>query len=50
VDARGLAALEIDGAQFQLKTGDCLRFLLAGSTRFEAGRRRQARYVIAMDA
>jgi transcriptional regulator with XRE-family HTH domain len=43
----GSLALEVEGARFQLRAGDCLRYVLTGATRFHAGKR-EARYVIAM--
>jgi transcriptional regulator with XRE-family HTH domain len=44
----GSLALDVDGSVFRLRTGDCLRYVLAGPTRFQATGRRAARYVIAM--
>jgi hypothetical protein len=40
--------LEVEGSLFRLRAGDCLRYVLAGPTRFQATGRREARYVIAM--
>ena len=39
--------LELDGALFKLRAGDCLRYLLSGASRFENPGKRAARYVIA---
>jgi transcriptional regulator with XRE-family HTH domain len=44
----GALTLEVEGDVFRLRAGDCLRYVLAGPTRFEATGRREARYVIAM--
>ena len=44
----GSLTLEVDGSVFRLRAGDCLRYVLAGPTRFQATGRREARYVIAM--
>ena len=44
----GALALDVDGATFRLRTGDCLRYVLSGPTRFHATGKRGARYVIAM--
>lgn len=44
----GSLSLDIDGAAFRLNAGDCLRYVLAGSTRFESTGTRDARYIIAM--
>lgn len=44
----GVLSLEIEGAAYRLEKGDCVRYVLAGSSLFECGRRRPARYVIAM--
>ena len=44
----GTLTMEVDGSLFQLRAGDCLRYVLSGPTRFQAGARREARYVIAM--
>src|SRR5262245_32922614 len=43
----GSLTLEVEGTPFALRTGDCLRYVLHGPTRFTAGRR-AARYAIAM--
>lgn len=42
----GAFSLEIDGTQYHLEPGDCLRYVLAGPSRFRGGAR-SARYVIA---
>lgn len=44
----GALSLEVDGAPFQLRAGDCLRYVLVGPSRFECTGKREARYVIAM--
>jgi transcriptional regulator with XRE-family HTH domain len=44
----GSLTLEVEGAPFRLRTGDCLRYVLAGPTRFRNAGKREARYVIAM--
>jgi transcriptional regulator with XRE-family HTH domain len=44
----GSLTLEVDGSLFRLRAGDCLRYLLAGPTRFQSTGKREARYVIAM--
>jgi transcriptional regulator with XRE-family HTH domain len=44
----GALTLEVEGSLFQLRVGDCLRYVLAGPTRFQATGKREARYVIAM--
>jgi transcriptional regulator with XRE-family HTH domain len=44
----GTLTLEVGGSAFQLRPGDCLRYVLAGSSRFRNAGRREARYMIAM--
>jgi transcriptional regulator with XRE-family HTH domain len=44
----GALSLEVDGALFRLRPGDCLRYVLAGPSRFQNTGKREARYVIAM--
>jgi transcriptional regulator with XRE-family HTH domain len=44
----GALALEIDGSVFQLRPGDCMRYVLTGSTRFHSTGRREARYLVAI--
>lgn len=44
----GSLTLEVEGSTFRLRAGDCLRYVLAGPTRFHATGKRDARYVIAM--
>jgi transcriptional regulator with XRE-family HTH domain len=44
----GSLTLEIEGSPFWLRTGDCLRYLLAGPTRFKNPGKREARYLVAM--
>jgi transcriptional regulator with XRE-family HTH domain len=44
----GALSLEVGGSLFRLRAGDCLRYLLAGPSRFQNPGKREARYVIAM--
>jgi transcriptional regulator with XRE-family HTH domain len=44
----GSLALDIEGSRFQLRAGDCLRYVLTGPSRFLATGPADARYVIAM--
>jgi len=44
----GSLTLEVEGSLFRLSAGDCLRYVLAGPTRFQGTGKREARYVIAM--
>lgn len=44
----GALTLEVDGAVFHLRAGDCLRYVLAGPTRFQGTGRRAARYLVAL--
>jgi transcriptional regulator with XRE-family HTH domain len=44
----GTLTLDVEGATFRLRAGDCLRYVLAGPTRFQATGRRDARYLVAM--
>lgn len=44
----GALMLDVDGSVFQLSAGDCLRYVLAGPTRFRSTGPADARYVIAM--
>ncbi len=44
----GSLALEVEGSLFRLRAGDCLRYVLAGPTRFQSTGKRGTRYVIAM--
>jgi transcriptional regulator with XRE-family HTH domain len=44
----GSLSLEVEGSLFRLRAGDCLRYVLAGPTRFQSTGKREARYVIAM--
>lgn len=43
----GALFLEIEGAGFQLEKGDCVRYVLAGPSRFVCGKR-PARYLLSM--
>src|SRR5207244_5446714 len=44
----GSLTLEAEGLPYKLRAGDCLRYVLAGPTRFQGRGKRAARYVIAM--
>jgi transcriptional regulator with XRE-family HTH domain len=44
----GALTLEVDGSRHQLRSGDVLRYVLHGPSRFTATGRREARYVIAL--
>lgn len=44
----GLLTLEVDGSAFHLRPGDCLRYVLSGSTRFHCTGKRDARYLVAI--
>jgi transcriptional regulator with XRE-family HTH domain len=44
----GVLTLEVEGTPFRLRAGDCLRYVLAGPTRFHSAGKREARYVIAI--
>jgi transcriptional regulator with XRE-family HTH domain len=44
----GSLTLEVEGSPFWLRAGDCLRYLLAGPTRFKNPGKREARYLVAM--
>ena len=44
----GMLTLDVEGTRFRLGTGDCVRYALAGPSRFACGSRRGARYVVAM--
>jgi transcriptional regulator with XRE-family HTH domain len=44
----GTLTLEVEGSPYRLRAGDCLRYVLAGPTRFHNAGKRDARYVIAM--
>jgi transcriptional regulator with XRE-family HTH domain len=44
----GTLTVEVEGAEYRLKTGDCLRYVLNGPTRFHNPTKRDARYVVAM--
>ncbi|HEY1241741.1 MAG TPA: XRE family transcriptional regulator [Bryobacteraceae bacterium] len=43
----GALTLEVQGTEFRLEKGDCLRYVLAGPSRFVCGKR-PARYLISM--
>jgi transcriptional regulator with XRE-family HTH domain len=44
----GSLTLEVDGSVFHVRAGDCLRYLLAGPTRFQGTGKREARYLVAI--
>lgn len=44
----GSLTLEVEGASYRLRAGDCLRYLLYGPTRFQGTGKRGARYLIAI--
>jgi len=44
----GSLTLDVEGAVFTLRAGDCLRYVLTGPTRFQGTGRRGARYLVAM--
>jgi len=44
----GSLDLEVEGSRFKLRAGDCLRYVLAGSTRFHGAGKRGARYLVAI--
>ncbi len=44
----GTLDLTVEGKRFRLQAGDCLRYVLNGSTRFECVGKKAARYAVAM--
>jgi quercetin dioxygenase-like cupin family protein len=44
----GVLSLEIEGTGFRLEKGDCLRYVLSGSSRFVCGSKRPALYLVAI--
>src|SRR5438105_5304900 len=44
----GALDLEVEGSRFKLRAGDCLRYELAGATRFRGAGKRGARYLVAI--
>ena len=44
----GTLTLDVDGSVFHLRAGDCLRYVLSGSTRFQCTGKRDARYLVAL--
>jgi transcriptional regulator with XRE-family HTH domain len=44
----GAVTVDVDGSSVSLRTGDCLRYVLNGPSRFQNAGKRAARYVIAM--
>jgi transcriptional regulator with XRE-family HTH domain len=44
----GMLTLEVEGATFALKAGDCLRYVLTGATKFRGTGKGDARYLVAI--
>ena len=44
----GAVTIDVDGSSVSLRTGDCLRYVLNGPSKFQNAGKRSARYVIAM--
>ena len=44
----GVLSFEIEGTGFRLEKGDCVRYVLSGSSRFVCGTKRPARYLISI--
>jgi transcriptional regulator with XRE-family HTH domain len=44
----GSVAIEIEGTSFWVEKGDCVRYVLSGSSRFECRSKRPARYLVAL--
>ena len=44
----GAVTIDVDGSSVSLRTGDCLRYVLNGPSKFQNAGKRAARYVIAM--
>lgn len=44
----GTLQIQVEGTEFRLEPGDCLRYVLNGPSRFSCKGKRDARYVIAM--
>ena len=44
----GSVEIEIEGTSVRVEKGDCLRYVLAGSSRFECRSKRPARYLVAL--
>ena len=44
----GSVEIEIEGTSVRVEKGDCLRYVLAGSSRFQCGSKRTARYLVAL--
>ena len=45
---QGTLTLDVDGATYDLRARDCLRYILAGPSRFRNTGKRPARYLVAM--
>ena len=44
----GVLSLEIEGTEFRLGKGDCVCYVLSGSSRFACGSKRPARYLVSI--
>lgn len=44
----GSLTIEVEGSLFRLRAGDCLRYVLAGPSRFQGTGKRGARYLVAI--
>jgi transcriptional regulator with XRE-family HTH domain len=44
----GSITVEVEGSSFSLRAGDCLRYVLAGPSRFRGMGKREARYLVAI--
>lgn len=44
----GSLNLEVEGTRFELREGDCARYILTGPSHFKNPGRREARYIVAM--
>jgi hypothetical protein len=44
----GILSLEIEGTGFRLEKGDCVRYVLSGSSRFVCEGKRPVRYLLAI--
>ena len=44
----GVLCLEVEGAGFRLRKGDCVRYILSGSSRFSCAGKRAVRYLVSL--
>lgn len=44
----GVLCLEVEGTGFRLQKGDCIRYVLSGSSRFVCGGKRAAHYLVSL--